>query len=95
LGISWEEFDRVKLSARVRSTQLAIDWWDPARFQAVFWAQANSAKAALSRTTHQRVTQTIRNNNNALRIFSEGRCALIELISRDQRNHYHQCRAHD
>jgi len=40
-------------------TQRAPDWWESARFQAVCVAQAGSAKAALSRLTHQRVTHTV------------------------------------
>ena len=40
-------------------TQRAPDWWESPRFQAVFLAQASSVKAALSRPTHQRVTQAV------------------------------------
>lgn len=43
-----------------RPTQRAPDWWDAPRFQAAFWAQAGSVKAALSRLTYQCVTQTVR-----------------------------------
>ena len=38
----------------------AADKWDSPRFQAVFWAQASSVKAALSCPTHQRVTPAVR-----------------------------------
>ena len=41
-------------------TQRAPDWWESARFQAVFVAQAGSVKAALSRPAYQRVTPTVR-----------------------------------
>jgi len=42
-----------------RLTQRAPDWWESARFQAVFWAQAGSVKAAVSCPAHQRVTQAV------------------------------------
>ena len=35
------------------------DWWESARFQAVFWLEAGSVKAALSRPAHQRLTHTV------------------------------------
>jgi len=42
-----------------RPTQRAPDWWESARFQAVFWAQAGSVKATLPRPAHQRVTPAV------------------------------------
>jgi len=41
-------------------TKHAHDRWESARFQAVFGAQANSVKVALSRPAHQRVTPAVR-----------------------------------
>jgi len=41
----------------------APDWWESARFQAVFWLQADSVKVALPRPAHQRVTQAVDCNN--------------------------------
>jgi hypothetical protein len=40
-------------------TQRAPDGWESARFQAVSWLEVSSAKAALSRPAHPRVTQTV------------------------------------
>jgi len=48
------------LIAKSRPTQRAPDWWESARFQAVFLAQGGSGKMAWSRLTHQRVTPTVR-----------------------------------
>jgi len=35
------------------------DWWESARFQAVFWLKVGSVKVALSRPAHQRVTPAV------------------------------------
>ncbi len=43
----------------LRSFQGAPDWWESARFQAVFLAQAGSGKATFSRPAHPRVTHTV------------------------------------
>jgi len=42
-----------------RPTKRAPDWWDSARFQASFLAQAGSVNAASSRLAHQWVTQAV------------------------------------
>jgi hypothetical protein len=40
-------------------TQRAPDGWDSARFQAESWLEVDSAKAALSRPAHPRVTRAV------------------------------------
>jgi len=44
---------------KCRLTMRAPDWWESARFQAGFWLEVGSGKAALSRPAHQRVTPTV------------------------------------
>jgi len=51
------------IKAQAHPTKRAPDWWDSPRFQAVFWLEAGSGKAALSRPAHQRVTQAVRHTN--------------------------------
>ena len=43
----------------MRLTKRAPDWWVCAAKMGLHLAQADSGKAALSRPTHQRVTQTV------------------------------------
>jgi hypothetical protein len=47
------------LSQKRQLTQRAPNWWESPRFQAGSWLEAGSAKAALPRPTHQRVTQAV------------------------------------
>jgi len=47
------------LSLKRKLTMRAPDWWDSARFQAVWRLEVGSGKMALSRPAHQRVTPTV------------------------------------
>ena len=47
----------------LRQSAPGLAWWESARFQAVGVTGAGSAKLALSRPAHQRVTQAVNCNN--------------------------------
>jgi hypothetical protein len=55
----FRSFDLWSLRNQKRPTQRALDWWESARFEALFVAWVDSDKIALSRPTHERVTQVV------------------------------------